>query len=67
MQNVIVGLNKAIDKEDDRKPKIKQVASYMQGRMQNRGEHRTWAIKFFLCECLNFVNVICQARIKTGL
>jgi len=60
IKNVIVGLNKAIDKEDDRKPKIKQVASYMQGRMQNRGEHRTWAIKFFLCECLNFVNVICQ-------
>jgi len=26
----------------------------------NSYEHQNWAWKFFLCECLNFVNVIAQ-------
>ena len=59
-QNVIVGLNKVIDDEDARADRIKLVAGYMRERMQLRGEHRNWAIKFFVCECLNLINVVGQ-------
>jgi len=60
IKNVIVGLNKVIDDEDARADRIKLVAGYMRERMQLRGEHRNWAIKFFLCECLNLINVVGQ-------
>ena len=59
---MIVGLNKVIDDEDARADRIKLVAGYMRERMQLRGEHRNWAIKFFLCECLNLINVVGQER-----
>ena len=59
---MIVGLNKVIDDEDARADRIKLVAGYMRERMQLRGEHRNWAIKFFLCECLNLINVVGQGR-----
>lgn len=29
-------------------------------RMKETTEHRSWARKFFFCECLNFINVIVQ-------
>ena len=29
----------------------------------NKGEHMSWAIKFYLCEVLNFVNVVVQVCI----
>ena len=57
-----MGLNKVIDDEDARADRIKLVAGYMRERMQLRGEHRNWAIKFFLCECLNLINVVGQER-----
>ena len=28
--------------------------------MRETTEHKAWARNFFLCECLNFVNVIAQ-------
>ena len=56
-----MGLNKVIDDEDARADRIKLVAGYMRERMQLRGEHRNWAIKFFVCECLNLINVVGQA------
>ena len=29
----------------------------------NKGEHKSWAVKFYLCEVLNFVNVVVQVCI----
>jgi len=29
----------------------------------NKGEHMSWAIKFYLCEVLNFINVVVQVCI----
>ncbi len=60
MQKVIKGLNNAIDDDDLRKETVRAVADYMRQRIQLRGEHTSWAVKFFICECLNFINVICQ-------
>jgi len=36
------------------------LATYLKQRMGYRREHKAWARNFFLCECLNFVNVIVQ-------
>ena len=32
----------------------------MKERMRETTEHKAWARNFFVCECLNFVNVIAQ-------
>ena len=36
------------------------IGLYFTYRMGYRREHKAWARNFFLCECLNFVNVIVQ-------
>ena len=46
--------------EEDREKKVGQLAGYMKQRREQTHEHWTWAIKFFLCEVLNFVNVVAQ-------
>ena len=32
----------------------------MKERMTMTHDHQMWALKFFLCESLNFINVVCQ-------
>jgi len=60
LKNIIVGLNKSLSNDNDRKHKVSQLADYMRERMSQTTEHREWALKFFFCECLNLVNVIGQ-------
>ncbi len=45
---------------NERGDKVSQLADYLQTRMKYAQDHRGWAIKFFLCEVLNFINVIAQ-------
>ena len=45
---------------DDTDKKIRNLSNYMIGRRSYKHEHQTWAAKFYLCEVLNFVNVIFQ-------
>ena len=44
----------------EKEGKVYDLATYMQIRMKDTKEHEIWALKFFICECLNFINVICQ-------
>lgn len=60
IKNIIVGLNKHLEDDSDRDKKLDQLATYLKQRMGYRREHKAWARNFFLCECLNFVNVIVQ-------
>ena len=70
MEKIISGLNNKIYDTTDKEGKVHDLAVYLQTRMKDtRGrccfifsytEHDTWALKFFICECLNFVNVILQ-------
>ncbi len=57
---MIVGLNNSIISMDERKDKVEQLAEYLRIRIRSGVEHRSWAFKFFLCECLNLVNVVGQ-------
>lgn len=59
-KNIICGLNKTLTNDDERNEKVAMLSDYMRARMANTGEHRSWARRFFLCECLNFVNVVGQ-------
>lgn len=60
MRHIIVGLNAYIENDDSRDEKVTQLAEYMRERMKNSKEHRSWAMKFFFCEVLNFINVVGQ-------
>jgi len=60
IKNIIVGLNRALTDDDHRNKQVALLADYMRQRMKETTEHRWWAGKFFFCECLNFINVICQ-------
>ena len=59
-QHVIVGLNNHISDQDKRKDKIGQLAEYLGERLRFSSEHLGWALKFFICECLNMANVVAQ-------
>ncbi len=63
---MIAGLNNHIVSHDERSEKVGQLASYMGERLRYSSEHRSWAFKFFVCECLNLANVIAQAGLTTG-
>ena len=54
-----MGLNLEIGSED-RDKKIEDLVKYMKERKKYSYEHQLWAFKFYLCELLNFVNVIFQ-------
>ena len=45
---------------DDTDQKIRNLGNYMIGRRSYKHEHQCWALKFYVCEVLNFVNVIFQ-------
>jgi len=56
---IIMGLNLEISSED-RDKKIEDLVKYMKERKKYSYEHQLWTFKFYLCELLNFVNVIFQ-------
>jgi len=58
LELIIAGLN--MGDCDDTDKKIRNLSNYMIGRRSYKQEHQTWAAKFYLCEVLNFVNVIFQ-------
>ena len=58
MELIIAGLN--VEGVDDTDKKIRNLSNYMIGRRSYKQEHQTWAAKFYLCEVLNFVNIIFQ-------
>ena len=60
MEKIISGLNKAINDDIEKERKVDQLADYMRVRIKETRYHQIWAVKFFLCECLNFINVILQ-------
>jgi len=60
LEKIISGLNNKIYDNSEKEGKVYDLATYMQIRMKDTKEHEIWALKFFICECLNFVNVICQ-------
>merc|ERR1712135_280272 len=60
MKNIVVGLNKHLENEEDKTKKIEQLAKYLKERRKYQREHKSWARNFFLCECLNFINVVIQ-------
>jgi len=62
-RKIVAGLNATL--YDDQDVDLNNLVKYMNRRMRPdmRGEHRWWAIKFYLCEALNFVNVIVQIAI----
>jgi hypothetical protein len=59
-RKIVAGLNSAMyaNQEID----LDNLATYMNTRMRPgmRGEHKGWALKFYMCEILNFVNVVVQ-------
>ena len=59
-QNVIAGLNIYIFNADERRDNVAELADYLRESIKHTTEHRLWAVKFFLCECLNLLNVIAQ-------
>ena len=58
MELIIAGLNMGNCEDTDKK--IRNLSNYMIGRRSYKHEHQCWAAKFYLCEVLNFVNVIFQ-------
>jgi len=60
MKNIVVGLNKHLENEEDKTKKIEQLAKYLKERRKYQREHKSWARNFFFCECLNFINVVIQ-------
>ncbi len=55
-----MGLHNYIKDATEKDDGVKALAGYMRERIETSDEHRMWAIKFFSCEVLNFVNVIAQ-------
>ena len=60
MQKIICGLNIKIYDDSERKEKVNQLTEYMSVRIRQTRDHNVWALKFFFCECLNFINVVVQ-------
>jgi len=60
LEKIISGLNNRIYDTTQKEAKVYDLAVYMQIRMKDTKEHEIWALKFFICECLNFINVVCQ-------
>ncbi len=60
IQHVVAGLNNYIRDTNARDDQVGQLADYMRDRIRFSHEHGKWAMKFFICEVLNFVNVIAQ-------
>ena len=63
MKKLMTGLaNKIMIDEKD--PKIEEIAKYLRLQISIKSTglkfYQNWAVKFFICECLNFVNVIGQ-------
>ena len=63
LNNILVGLNLRIADQGDKEKKVDQLNDYMKARLkENKGrDHQIWAIKFFICECLNlgmFINFV---------
>ncbi len=56
----MAGLNIYIRDATARDDQVGALADYMRERIRHSTEHQMWAIKFFACECLNFVNVVAQ-------
>jgi hypothetical protein len=50
-------LNKVILKADEKKTNEDTLVDYLK---RNRGRHNAYAFRYFICEVLNFVNVIIQ-------
>lgn len=61
MEKIIIGLQTTIESDNTRDEKISQLSGYLTSRINLcSSEHSMWAIKFAVCEVLNFVNVIFQ-------
>ncbi len=50
-------LNKVILKPDEKKTKEDTLVAYLSA---TRGQHNVYAYRYFICEVLNFFNVIIQ-------
>ncbi|XP_023341792.1 innexin inx2 [Eurytemora carolleeae] len=63
-RRIVAGLNLILDNMEysDQEIDLNNLATYMNTRVShgNKGEHISWAIKFYLCEVLNFINVVVQ-------
>lgn len=57
ISNLLMGLNKPVMKSDDRDENCRLLASYFK---DNWHRHNGYGFRFFVCECLNFVNVVGQ-------
>lgn len=57
VENLILDLNNPILNDDKRKKSIHILCQYFK---DNRGHHQTYVFYFFLCEFLNFINVVGQ-------
>lgn len=57
VRELVDGLQSHIQNEDDFEKKQQKIIEYV---MRNKGHHLMYAVKFFFCEVLNFMNVILQ-------
>ena len=63
LAKIVAGLNNAIDDPTEVDKKVDNITNYMIERMKlskKQHDHQIWAMKFFACECLNFINVVVQ-------
>lgn len=54
------GLHNPFQNLDDKHCKIQHLASYITDKL---GGHRIYALGYYVCEALNFINVVCQIYI----
>jgi len=62
LENIVKGLTEEMSGEA-RKGKVTQLANYMKDRLANPWDHKVWAIKYYVCEILNFVNICLQIHL----
>jgi hypothetical protein len=57
LRTIVMGLNLGICREDVKQAKKQALVDYM---LKHQSRHKLYAIRYWVCEALCFVNIICQ-------
>jgi len=65
LKNIIAGLNNSSlgDTGEEKKGEIDALSAYMKERLKDKWDHNIWTAKLYVCEILNFLNVILQLHL----